>query len=152
MATCDVPDLQRWRALGRHVTVCGHRIFCIDSAPDDRARPALLLIHGFPTASWDFAKVCPRLGATFRVLALDLLGFGFSSKPRDHDYSIIEQADVVEAVVAAAGVTSHHVLAHDYGDSVAQELLARDNVRCVHRLDSVCFLKADCFPRRIGRA
>ena len=146
MATSNAPDLQRWRALGRHVTVCGHRIFCIDSAPDDRARPALLLLHGFPTASWDFAKVWTRLGATFRVLALDLLGFGFSSKPRDHDYSIIEQADIVEAVVAAADVANHHVLAHDYGDSVAQELLARDNVRSVHRLDSVCFLNGGLFP------
>ena len=123
-----------------------HRIFCVDSAPDDRARPALLLIHGFPTASWDFAKVWPALTERFRVLAADLLGFGWSSKPRRHAYAIMEQADVMEAVVVHHDVDRLHVLAHDYGDTVAQELLARDNARSSGRLLSVCLLNGGLFP------
>lgn len=146
MATCDVPDLQQWRSLGHFVAVGAQRIFCVDSAPDGRTGDALVLIHGFPTASWDFAKMWPGLCAGSRVIALDLLGFGFSSKPRDHRYSIIEQADIVEAIVAALGVANHHVLAHDYGDSVAQELLARDNARSSRQLASVCFLNGGLFP------
>jgi len=146
MATEDVPDLPQWRSLGRDIAVAGQRIFCIDSAPGDQARPALLLLHGFPTASWDFARLWPQLGAQFRVITLDLLGFGFSGKPRAHDYSIVGQADIAEAIVAASGVERHHVLAHDYGDSVAQELLARDNARAQHRIDSVCFLNGGLFP------
>ena len=146
MATENVPDLQQWRALGRDVVVAGQRIFCIDSAPDDHTRPAVLLLHGFPTASWDYARLWPPLRARMRVITLDLLGFGFSAKPCDHDYSIVEQADTVEAMVAACGVTHYHVLAHDYGDSVAQELLARDNARSQRRIDSVCFLNGGLFP------
>jgi pimeloyl-ACP methyl ester carboxylesterase len=142
----DAPDLQQWRALGRHVAVGAQRIFCVDSAQGERTRATLLLIHGFPTASWDFARVWPEFSRRFRVIALDLLGFGFSSKPRGHDYSIIEQADIVEAVATAHGIGHHHLLAHDYGDSVAQELLARDNARPVRRLDSVSFLNGGLFP------
>ena len=123
-----------------------HRIFCVDSAPQDRVQPALLLIHGFPTASWDFAKLWPVLAERFRVLAADMLGFGFSSKPRRHAYSIMEQADVMEAVLAHHGIDRHHVLAHDYGDTVAQELLARDNARAEGRLASVCLLNGGLFP------
>lgn len=123
-----------------------HRIFCVDSAPDDRVRPVLLLIHGFPTASWDFAKIWPALAARFRVIAADMLGFGFSSKPRRHGYSIMEQADLFDAVLRHQDVDRHHVLAHDYGDTVAQELLARDNERTSPRLETVCFLNGGIFP------
>jgi pimeloyl-ACP methyl ester carboxylesterase len=90
--------------------------------------------------------VWPALAQRFRVLAADMLGFGFSSKPRRHAYSIMEQADVIETVIAQHDVTRYHVLAHDYGDTVAQELLARDNARLSRRIDSVCFLNGGLFP------
>lgn len=140
------PDINQWREHGHFVSFGPHRIFCIDSAPDDRRRPVLILIHGFPTASRDFAKIWPALSERFRVLSADMLGFGFSSKPRQHTYSIIEQADVIEAVIAQHGVTHYHVLAHDYGDTVAQELLARDNARTQRAINSVCFLNGGLFP------
>jgi pimeloyl-ACP methyl ester carboxylesterase len=139
-------NIQEWRAQGRYVPFGPHRIFHVDSAPDDRARPVLVLIHGFPTASWDFAKIWPALAARFRVIAADMLGFGFSSKPRKHGYSIMEQADVFDAVLGHHGVDRHHVLAHDYGDTVAQELLARDLERTAPRLETVCFLNGGIFP------
>jgi pimeloyl-ACP methyl ester carboxylesterase len=141
-----MPDVQEWRARGHTVAFGPHHVFCVDSDPQAAGRPALVLVHGFPTASWDFAKVWPALAARDRVLACDLLGFGFSSKPRRHAYSIMEQADVVETVVAHHGIDRYHVLAHDYGDTVAQELLARDNARATPRLESVCFLNGGLFP------
>ena len=65
---------------------------------------------------------------SFRLIAPDLLGFGRSAKPSRHDYRIGEQADICAAVMAEAGVGRCHVLAHDYGDTVAQELLAEITV------------------------
>ena len=62
--------------------------------------PVLLLIHGFPTASWDYAPLWESLAARWRVLTLDMLGFGFSAKPRNYPYSICAQADLVEALKA----------------------------------------------------
>lgn len=138
--------LAEWRAAGddafRHR---GHRVFArAGGAPD---APALLLVHGFPTASWDWASVWPALAGTQRLLAPDLIGFGFSAKPRAYDYSIVDQADLCEGLLRAHGVREYRVLAHDYGDSVAQELLARrieggDRPR----LAGVTFLNGGLFP------
>ena len=88
--------------------------------------PALLLIHGFPTASWDWGKVWPQLAKQFKCIALDMLGFGYSDKPNQH-YRITEQADGFCALLDLLGIKECHVLSHDYGDTVAQELLARHN-------------------------
>jgi pimeloyl-ACP methyl ester carboxylesterase len=85
----------------------------------------LTLLHGFPTSSWDWAGVVPALERRFRVLAFDFLGFGDSDKPRRHRYSILEQADLAEALWRRLGVEETGVVGHDYGATVAQELLAR---------------------------
>jgi pimeloyl-ACP methyl ester carboxylesterase len=83
----------------------------------------------------------------YRVIALDMLGFGFSDKPDNRNYSIHGQADIVEALVAAKGLESFHVLAHDYGDTVAQELLARQlEGNGVGQWLSCCFLNGGLFP------
>ncbi|WP_338109414.1 alpha/beta hydrolase [Pseudomaricurvus alkylphenolicus] len=58
-------------------------------------------------------------------MCLDLLGFGFSDKPK-LPYTMMLQADIVEALMAKLGVKSAHMICHDYGDTVGQELLARD--------------------------
>ena len=130
-------SLDDWERGGTFTTLQGHRIFCREGG--QRSAPALVLIHGFPTASWDFEALWTPLCARFRVITLDMLGFGFSDKP-DAPYSILRQADLFEARLAELGVTDFHVLAHDYGDTVAQELLARGTPK------SVCFLNGGLFP------
>ena len=87
--------------------------------------PPMTLLHGFPSSSYDWAKVAPALGERHSLLLPDFLGFGDSDKPAEHDYSIHEQADLVEALWAREGVESTVVVAHDYAVSVVQELLAR---------------------------
>ncbi|WP_431240444.1 alpha/beta fold hydrolase [Mycolicibacterium aichiense] len=89
------------------------------------AGPTLLLLHGFPSSSYDFRGVVERLG-DHAWLTLDFLGFGLSDKPRPHRYSLLEQADIVQQVVADAAPGPVVLLAHDMGTSVATELLARD--------------------------
>jgi len=89
------------------------------------AGPTMTLLHGFPSSGHDWAKVAPTLARHRSLLIPDLLGFGASDKPSDHDYSIHEQADLVEALWAHDGVASTIVVGHDYAVSVTQELLAR---------------------------
>ncbi|MGJ8669493.1 MAG: alpha/beta fold hydrolase [Oceanococcus sp.] len=108
--------------------------------------PTLLLIHGFPTASADWLPLWPALSQHFRLLAVDMMGFGYSAKPREYNYSIIDQADLLQQVTSACGITHCHVLAHDYGDTVAQELLARHLDAGLLRLDSLCLLNGGLFP------
>jgi pimeloyl-ACP methyl ester carboxylesterase len=87
--------------------------------------PPMTLLHGFPSSSHDWAKVAPALAERHSLLMFDFLGFGASEKPAAHDYSLHEQADLVEALWVREGVTSTIVVAHDYAVSVTEELLAR---------------------------
>jgi pimeloyl-ACP methyl ester carboxylesterase len=89
------------------------------------AGSAMTLLHGFPSSSHDWANVAPALGKRHALLLPDFLGFGASDKPDDHEYSLHEQADLVEALWAREGIGSTIVVAHDYAVSVTQELLAR---------------------------
>jgi len=138
-------SVDQWRERGHFSELLGRKIFSVDSGELDR--PTVFLIHGFPTSSWDWAPVWASLNETHRLVAIDLLGFGFSAKPDPHRYSIMEQADLCEALVRDRKIESFHVLAHDYGDTVAQELLARQNEGLgVGRWLSVCFLNGGLFP------
>lgn len=57
----------------------------------------------------------------------DLLGFGFSDKPKAHDYLLTSQADIVVKIWQHLGIEKAHLVAHNYGTSVATELIARQN-------------------------
>ncbi|PSR11273.1 MAG: alpha/beta hydrolase [Bacteroidetes bacterium] len=141
-------SLKKWKNSGQYFLYRGqHRVFYQSAG----AGPVLVLLHGFPTASWDWHKVWPSLAAHFRVLALDFIGFGFSDKPRKYNYSLMDQAYLVEALLTDQGVKAYHLLAHDYGDTVAQELLARHYERDPYtsqspRLLSLVLLNGGIFP------
>lgn len=138
--------LPEWREKARFLQVGRHRIaYWLDDHFADRDDPVLMLIHGFPTSSWDWHLVWPALTERFRLVALDMLGFGLSDKPRRHVYSILEQADIHEALLAELGLEGVHVLAHDYGDTVTQELLARVSEGRPGP-SSVCFLNGGLIP------
>lgn len=139
------PALCAWLDAGEFITVGGRHIYCRRGG----AGPRLLLIHGFPTSSFDWAPIWPMLTSRFEVLAFDLLGLGFSAKPRGHRYRVREQADLVEAVARHYGWNAAFVLAHDYGDTVAQELLARNNqdpAQAALRILRLCLLNGGLFP------
>lgn len=87
--------------------------------------PTATLLHGFPSSSHDWAKIEPALAERHGLLYLDLLGFGATDKPLEHDYSLLEQADLVEELWRHEGIASTRIIAHDYSVSVTQELLAR---------------------------
>ena len=147
-----MPDaLDGWRNAGKTFRFGEHAVFYRSGGRGDSGA-TLLCIHGLPTASWDFHRVWPGLEARFGlVLAADMLGFGFSAKPRGHTYSIAEQADLHEQLLREHGVSRVHVLAHDYGVTVAQELLARYHERRARgdgslQLESICFLNGGLFP------
>ena len=140
-------NLEGWRLAGKAFRYEAHEIFY----RDEGSGPVLLCIHGFPTASFDWSKVWPLLVGSYRLIALDMIGFGFSAKPRDYDYSIADQATLHESLLASLGVSEVRILAHDYGDTVAQELLARyEDRRAANspglRILSLCLLNGGLFP------
>lgn len=116
---------QQWSSRGRHLAVLSRQIFCVEAGP--AGQQPLALLHGFPSTSVDFHAVLAALSASRHVIAHDHLGFGLSAKPSGHAYSIIEQADIAVALWQQLGLVEVDVLAHDYGVSVATELLWRHN-------------------------
>ena len=84
----------------------------------------LILIHGFPTSSWDFAKVFPELIKNYHCVCSDLIGLGRSSSGNSF-ITISDQAEAIEALLENKGITKAHIFAHDLGDTVALELMCR---------------------------
>lgn len=116
---------ERWKDRGRTLSLCGYDIFTVDiPATEDEQRAPLLILHGFPTSSFDFHAVVDRLAVDRRVVLFDLLGYGLSDKP-DLSYSLALQADIAMALVGQLGLDHLALLTHDVGDTVGGELLAR---------------------------
>lgn len=139
--------IDEWWGSGERITLAyggdEHGVFVRRAG----AGAPMTLLHGFPSSSHDWARVAPALAAGHALLLPDFLGFGASDKPADHTYSIHEQADLVTALWAAEGITRTRLVAHDYGVSVAQELLARraDGLLGVD-LVAVDFLNGGLYP------
>jgi len=89
-------------------------------------RTVVTFLHGYPSSSLDVLPVTDLLPEDVAVLAVDFPGFGASDKPLGHEWSIAACADAVEAAWRDRGVVDAVLVAHDYGVSPAQELLARD--------------------------
>lgn len=138
-----------WRERARRVPSGGLEVATYDLG-DPEAR-SLTFLHGYPSSSHDIAAVWDILSADptnrWRLLTLDLPGFGASDKPIGHPYSIHAAASAVEAMWTATGATRTLLVAHDYSVSVAQELLARRAGEWLPvALDAVVFMNGGLYP------
>ena len=135
-------DLQHWRETGDFFDFNGHQIFY---RIEGEGQP-LLLIHGYPTSSWDWNKIWNQLTDNFQCITLDMLGFGFSDKPKA-SYSIFNQADIYCGLLKKLKIKDCHIVSHDYGDTVAQEILARHSEASLHfDVRSLNLLNGGLFP------
>jgi pimeloyl-ACP methyl ester carboxylesterase len=128
-----------WEARGGRIPLAGYEVFVVDiDGADAGGREPLLVIHGFPTSSFDFHLVIDQLARDRRVVLFDMVGYGLSAKP-DLAYTVDIQADVVVALTDRLGLDRLSLLTHDFGDTVGGELLARQEegrwpVEIVHRV------------------
>lgn len=117
--------VEAWRAGGELVVHDGLEVFVVDEPASGQVQhDPLLVLHGFPSSSFDYRQVLGRLAEHRRVVLLDFLGFGFSSKP-DVRYSMRMQADVAETVARHCALERVQLLTHDMGNTVGGELLRR---------------------------
>ena len=107
----------------------------------DISRPTIVLIHGYTASLYVWKTTAPMLAdAGFHVVALDLLGFGYSEKPRWFDYSITSQARMVARFMDRLGIGRATILGSSYGGAIAATL-ALDYSERVEKLvlvDTVC--------------
>ena len=118
-----------WKAKGKYIRVNNRNIFVIDEGNHNKT---LVILHGYPTSSFDYYKALPYLTKQYRVIVHDHLGFGFSDKPLDYSYSLIEQADTALLLWKKLNLKNVTLLAHDYGTSIATEITARSNMNQVN--------------------
>jgi pimeloyl-ACP methyl ester carboxylesterase len=123
MSTGLTERVRRWRARGELEHFRGHGIHVFRREGEG---PLLLMLHGFPSSSYDWRRLLDELQAP-AVLAFDFLGFGLSDKPPEHRYGLGWQADLASELVRRhAGGDPVFIVAHDMGTSVATEIMARD--------------------------
>jgi len=127
----------------------------------EQKEATLLFLHGFPTSSHDYQQVWNQLknendGNSLNreittLLSFDYVGYGFSDKPSvDHDYSIFDMADLVDQLLVHLNISRVYVVSHDIGDTVALEMLRRDNLAKSSRnthysIQSLCMLNGGIF-------
>ena len=124
--------MEEWASRGSFIEIDGRNLFVIDLG---KAQDCVCILHGYPSASYDYYHVLEHFTRQFRVVVFDQLGFGLSDKPKDYSYSLIEQAEVALRLWERLGVKRIHLAAHDYGTSVATEIVARSNKRLAGNLD-----------------
>src|SRR5690349_8680132 len=110
----------------RYATVNGRRLFYREAG--DPARPALVLLHGFPTSSFMFRNLIPLLAADYHVIAPDHLGFGLSDAPGadEFKYTFDALTDLTAGLLAQLGVGRYAIYVQDYGAPIGWRLALRD--------------------------
>ena len=135
-------ELLNWKSKGNYFRFRGYDIFYIKEG----VGPTLTIFHGYPYSSFDFIKIWHELTSKFSVIVLDMLGMGFSDKPENHHYSFEEMADIYAAIFEKLNISETHILSHDLGNSVVQELLARNEEdRNSFKIESIAFLNGGLF-------
>jgi pimeloyl-ACP methyl ester carboxylesterase len=128
---------RRWETLtpdasdapGSFLEIDGARIHYVEAGQG----PPVVLIHGWNASTFSFRHTIPELARHFRVVALDLLGYGYSARPGRAAYSLTAQADLVRAVMDRLGIARAAVAGHSMGGAVAMRLALREPER-VERL------------------
>ena len=93
----------------------GVNVFYREAGPADA--PVVLLLHGFPTSSFQYRELIPRLADRYRVIAPDLPGFGFTEVPKErkYKYTFDALAGTMLAFTDALGLTRYALYVFDYG-------------------------------------
>lgn len=108
---------------------------------DEGSGPPVVLLHGIPTWGYLWHQQLPALSRSCRVLAPDLLGYGFSDKREGIDRSIRRQAAAIDAWLEFLGIEGATVVGHDIGGGVAQILA----LRYPQRVARLCLINSVCY-------
>lgn len=147
------PEIAQWYDSGKFYCYKGYDLFYKQEGKGEN----LLILHGYPYASFEWKYVWDDLAAHYNVLAIDFLGMGFSQKPENYAYSFKDHVAAVNEIANYLNIKDLHILSHDLGVSVAQELLAMDRqYGNAFKIHSVAFCNGGLFmdaykPRFIQR-
>lgn len=111
--------------------------------------PPLLLIHGFGASTYTWRHVAPELAKSYRVIAVDLKGFGQSDKPFDGRYSVYDQAELLAQLIEDKDLRDLTLVGHSFGGGVALLLALEANQRLDGRITRLVLLDSIAYPQNI---
>ncbi len=136
-------SFEQWKQCGKYFEWRDHNVFFQRGGKGQ----VLLMLHGFPTSGWDWCWAAKLLVGRFHMVVPDLLDYGQSLNAKLKTCSIMDQADMIEDLMRHRDIKEVHILAHDVGDTVAQELIARHNESSLSfRILSSVFLNGGMIP------
>ena len=135
-------SLQRWKAKGQYFDYKGHNIFYVKEGKGQ----VLLMMHGYPLSTYDWRDILDALKEKYLLIAPDMLGMGFSDKPKNYNYSCHDHADMHTEFLSHLGSDECHIMSHDLANSVVQELIVRHNKGAnPFKIHSIGFLNGGLF-------
>ena len=130
-------EIDAWYSTGDAFDWRGSQIFFQQKG----AGPVLLMVHGFPTAGCDWLDMVKELADHFTIVAPDIADAGHSTNPAKKTFTLHEHADMLEALLQYLNIGEVHLIGHDVGDAICQELIARQNESALSfRVESCVFL------------
>ncbi len=138
---------EEWKQSGSYILSKYGKIFTVEKGEGD----VILFLHGFPTSSYDYYPISELLKNKNKVILFDFLGYGYSDKPKEINYSFKIQVDIIEDLLKQKKIDNLIVVAHDYGVTAAQEMMSRvierrKNQTDTYNLKGVVFLNGGIFP------
>jgi pimeloyl-ACP methyl ester carboxylesterase len=109
----------------------------------------LLLLHGLGASSYAWRYVTPVLAKKYRVITLDLKGFGLSDKPRDGKYSLFDQAKLVDRFIEEHKLRRLTIVGHSFGGGVALALALKDKQKKRHRVKKLVLIDSIAYKQKI---
>jgi len=111
-----------------------------------RGQPVVML-HGLGTHSYTWRHIAPALAQQYRVITIDLKGFGASEKPLEGSYTLRAQADLVQEVIARKGLRDVTLIGHSYGGGISLLLALDDAKSAQQRIDRLVLLDSIAYPQ-----
>lgn len=130
-----------WNYESQFVEIDGNHIHFVESG--DLSGDPILFIHGAPTWSYLWRNVMPYVENRGRCISMDLLGFGKSDKPVDHEYGYFNHVEIVRKFIEKLDLKNITFVIHDWGFNYAMEYIVdhEENVK------GACFSEALMLPR-----
>ncbi|UPT69852.1 MAG: alpha/beta hydrolase [Flavobacterium sp. JAD_PAG50586_2] len=133
-------EVIKWKSLGKYLTYKNKEIFYFqDGIGED-----ILIVHGYPFNSFEWKSTINELSKMYRVTIFDLLGMGFSDKPKNHKYSFEEYCEITNLLMRELKITEAHLFSHDLGVSIVQELIAQERNNSF-KIKSSAFMNGSLF-------
>jgi pimeloyl-ACP methyl ester carboxylesterase len=128
---------------GRYVDIDGHHLHVVERGPHDGT--PVVLLHGFASSTFTWRALAGALATTgHRVIAIDQLGNGASSRPTDAGYTTQDQARLMAAVVQRLGVARAHWVGHSFGGRLAMQIALQQP----ERVASLVLIAPEAFATR----